>query len=126
VGQVREREARVAPGQLLVRDDRGGGVHAGAARLFRHGDAEQTELADAAQQRDVELSAPVVLLRLRLDLGAREVSHGLPQHGVLFGRFEETLVDRAGDTHATLIAPRAREGQAGRQRFAGRGPATIP
>jgi hypothetical protein len=36
-------------------DDGGRGVHAGAALFRGHGDAEQAELAEAAEQRRVEL-----------------------------------------------------------------------
>ena len=89
VGEVREAEARVALRQLVVDDGRGQRVHAGAAVVGRDGDAEQAELAAAAEQGDVELALAVVLLGLGLDHVADEVAHHLPEHAVLFGRVRE-------------------------------------
>ncbi len=85
VGEVREGEAGVALRQLVVDDDGGRGVHAGAAVLGRDGDAEEAELAAAAEQGHVEGAVPVVLLGLGLDGLAHEVAHHLAEHAVLFG-----------------------------------------
>jgi hypothetical protein len=54
VRQVRQREGRVGRRQLLVRDDRGGGVEPCAAHLFAEGDAQQAQLAQLAEERHVE------------------------------------------------------------------------
>ena len=89
VGEVSEGEARIALGELVMHDDRGERIHPGAAVLRRNGDAEEAELTEAAQERDVELGARVVLLGLRLDDVAGEVPHHLPEHPVLLGRVLE-------------------------------------
>ncbi len=89
VGEVREGEARVALGELVMHDDRGERVHPGAAVVRRHGDAEEAELTEAAEERDVELGARVVLLGLGLDDVAGEVPHHLPEQPVLLGRVLE-------------------------------------
>jgi hypothetical protein len=62
-----------------VHDHRGGRIHAGAAVGLGDGHADQPELAELAEQLDVELRRLVVLHRLRLDAVLHELPHGLPQ-----------------------------------------------
>jgi hypothetical protein len=110
VGEVREREARVALRELVVDDHRPEGVEARAAVLAGDGDAEQAELADAAEQRLVQLRELVVLVRLRLHDLAREVADHLPEHAVLFGGVFEIEV---GGAHAAETSTGPELGSAG-------------
>ena len=82
--QVGEGKARVAVGEFFVHDHRRGGIKACAARGFRNRDADEAEVPELAQQADVHLGLFVVFHRLRFDVIARELPHGLAQHCVFF------------------------------------------
>src|SRR5690606_25184037 len=94
VREIREREARIGRGELLVHDRGRRGVHARATQLRRDRDAEEPELAQLAEARQGEALVTVVLEGLRVDLAFREFAHHGAQLGVLGGGFEE-LVHRA-------------------------------
>ena len=86
--EVREAEARVRRRQLLVRDDGGDRVHAGAAEALGDGDAEQSQIAEAAEERQVERLRAIGGGGLRLDLAFGEVANQLPERGMLRRRIE--------------------------------------
>ncbi len=89
VREVREGEARVGGGQLLVDDHGGDRVHACAAEALRDRDAEDAQVAQAAEEREIEGLAPVRLGRLRVDLPFCELADRLAQRAVLVGGGEE-------------------------------------
>jgi hypothetical protein len=89
VGQVRQAEARVRRRHLLVRDDRGDGVHARAAEALLHRDAQKPQRPELSKQRDVEALLAVMRRRLGLDLAQREAPHHLAQRAVLVGGVEQ-------------------------------------
>ena len=100
VREVGQREAGVGVGDLLVDDDRGGGVEAGAAVGVGDGDAEQPELAGLTEQPDVEGAELIVLHRLLLDVAAGPGADRLAQHRVLLGRVQKARGQRG---HACFL-----------------------
>ncbi len=68
-------------------------VHAGAAELLGHRDAEDAEVAELPEEGDVQRLGAVVLGRLRIDLALDELAYRAAQRGVLLGRVE--AVDHA-------------------------------
>ncbi len=92
MGEVREGEARVAGRELLVDGGHGGGVHPGAAVGLGDGEPEHAELAEAAEEREVEALVAVEGLGLRVDLGLGEGAHHLAQRAVLVGGVEEVVI----------------------------------
>ena len=63
-------------------------VHAGAAVLHRHRDAEQPEFGHLRQDLRVEAVRAIELLDPRRDLAARPLAHGLLEQALFFGQIE--------------------------------------
>ncbi len=104
VGEIGERESRVCGGELLVDDDGGYRVHLGAAELLGHRDAEDAEVAELPEERDVQRLGAVVLRGLRIDFALDELADGAAQRRVLLGRIEDVGHARAFPMRSTKLS----------------------
>jgi hypothetical protein len=91
----------------VVDDDGRDRVHAGAAVLRRHGDAEHTQISELAEERDVQRPLAVVRGGLRVDLLLRELRDRLAQEAVLFGRIEQGVGVTHGPAPSRAVRSRA-------------------
>ncbi len=81
-------ERRVDVLELLARQTQADVVHARAAVLDRHRDAEQAELGHLRQNRRIEGVGAVELLDPGRHLAARPVAHGLLEQALFFGQLQ--------------------------------------
>jgi hypothetical protein len=74
-------------------------VHPAACVVGRHRDAEQTEFAAFLEEPPIERARAVVLVGLRLDRVAREITHRFPQKMMLLGRSAKVGFERESRGH---------------------------
>ena len=83
-----ERERAVDARDLFDADRVARRVHSRAAVLLGDADAEQAELGELRDELLREALFLVPFPRVRCDLAAREIAHGLAQEGVVLGEVE--------------------------------------
>src|SRR5215470_17609001 len=89
-----DAQRRVDVFELLAREAERDVVHAGAAVLLRHADAEQPELLQPADDAlAVEVVAPVVIFDVRLNFARAPLTHRLLEQAMFVGEVE---ADHAG------------------------------
>ena len=87
VRQIGQAEPRVTPRDLMVGDDRGGGIEPGATVGFGHGQAEKPQFSGPAHQWPVEFAALVESGRLGFHFVGDEFDHHFSEQTVLFTTF---------------------------------------
>jgi hypothetical protein len=107
VRQIGESEAGVRGRQRFVDHHRGDRVEPGAAVLFGNRQAEQAELAGAAEEVVVETFFAIELLGLRFHLAGDEVAESLGEQAVLVGRREQIQAAKifGRDRHGVIFRP---------------------